>query len=107
MVDGGQATTSDNDERNGYGETPAEYWQRRFNEVCVRWDEAGNRALGLTLELQRANAAVDEARRQRTTEIVAALRAHADHLSLDGADDISAAYQREAADMIERGDIAP
>jgi hypothetical protein len=95
MADGGQATTSDN-----------VYLGPATAFLVGTWGESEetSRRIGDWVVDEAFRAAVDEARRQRTTEIVAALRREANDDDMYG--ECGQALSL-AADIIERGDIAP
>lgn len=50
---------------NGLGETPAEYWRRRFQETCDRLDESGQQVIVLWAEKRRLRADVAQLTRER------------------------------------------
>ena len=52
---------STDDQVNGYGETPAEYWKRRFHETCERLDESGQQVITLWADKRRLRAQLDSA----------------------------------------------
>lgn len=49
-------------DRNGYGETPAEYWNRRFQETCARLDEDAAQIVEQSARLAEVERERDEAR---------------------------------------------
>jgi hypothetical protein len=49
------------DQVNGYGETPAEYWKRRFHEECERLDESGQQVITLWADKRKLRTERDAA----------------------------------------------